>query len=90
VHLTLRQPKPSPLLTRSISCKGHGTALMKALIKKALGAGQHRLVLDVSEENPRAEALYQRMGFSVTKTYTSKLKNKHSYVATHHRMELVP
>lgn len=68
--------------------KGYGTILIKELMKVANPQKDDYFVLDVSEENPKAKALYERLGFNVTKKYTSNLKNKYSYVPNHFRMEL--
>jgi len=68
--------------------KGLGTKLIELLKEKANKAADSIWVLDVSEENPRAKALYDRLGFRVTKKNDSTLKNKYSYVANHYRMEL--
>ena len=67
--------------------KGLGTKLIAALMEKANQEEDSRFILDVSEENPRAKALYDRLGFVVTKKNNSTLKNKYSYVANHLRME---
>lgn len=69
--------------------KGLGTKLIDALMEKADKDSESRFVLDVSEENPRAKALYDRLGFVVTKKNDSTLKNKYSYVANHFRMERI-
>jgi len=68
--------------------KGLGTKLIELLKTKANKTAESIWVLDVSEENPRAKALYDRLGFKVTKKNHSTLKNKYSYVANHFRMEL--
>lgn len=66
--------------------RGLGTYLIENLIKKYKGEHSN-YVLDVSEENPRAKSLYERLGFKVTKRNESNLKSKYSYVAHHLRME---
>ena len=68
--------------------KGLGTKLIELLKGKADKTADSIWVLDVSEENPRAKALYDRLGFKVTKKNDSTLKNKYSYVANHFRMAL--
>ena len=70
--------------------KGYGKQLIAKLMERAEKVSTSRFVLDVSEENPRAKALYERLGFAVTKKYDSTLKNKFSYVPNHFRMELIP
>lgn len=54
--------------------QGIGKALIEAAAQRAKAEGLRQLVLDVSEKNPRAEALYQRLGFSVTRINTVKNK----------------
>ncbi len=71
----------------SMQGKGLGTKLIELLQAKANKTADSIWVLDVSEENPRAKALYDRLGFKVTKKNNSTLKNKYSYVANHFRME---
>ena len=69
--------------------QGLGTKLIHSLIEKANTTAESRFVLDVSEENPRAKSLYDRLGFVVTKKIDSTLRNKFSYVPNHFRMELI-
>lgn len=68
---------------------GLGKALIAGLMERVKKASSSRFVLDVSEENPRAKALYERLGFVVTKKNDSNLNNKFSYVPNHFRMELI-
>ena len=72
----------------SMRGKGLGTKLVEFLKTKINKTADSIWILDVSEENPRAKALYDRLGFKVTKKNNSNLKNKYSYVANHYRMEL--
>lgn len=46
--------------------QGVGTALLQDRIRVAREAGIRTAVLDVAVTNPRAEALYERLGFRVT------------------------
>jgi len=46
--------------------KGIGLQLLKAQHQTALALGRTTCSLDVSDDNPRAQALYERFGFSVT------------------------
>jgi ribosomal protein S18 acetylase RimI-like enzyme len=43
--------------------RGVGSALIEALAHEALARGLARVRLDVTHENPRARALYERRGF---------------------------
>lgn len=67
--------------------KGYGQRLMEYLMSNTeLGKDQY-FVLDVSILNPRAKALYERLGFVETKLNRSVLSNDHGTVADHYRME---
>lgn len=68
--------------------KGYGTQLIKNLMLVAKKKEGQKFVLDVSEENPRAKALYERLGFVVTQKYLSTYENKFSRIPNHYRMEL--
>ena len=65
---------------------GIGGALLRYLLEAGQAAGAARAVLDVSVENPRAEALYTRVGFRVVKTRESDLANVFGRVPGHRRM----
>ena len=71
----------------SMQGKGIGQRLFDFLHKEGRRQGATVAVLDVSMENPRAEALYTRLGYQVTKQLPSTLRNKHGYVPGHRRME---
>ena len=47
------------------------------------------MVLDVAVSNPRAQALYERLGFAVTGERASSLANAQGAVPGHRRMERV-
>lgn len=64
--------------------QGIGRALIEHL---AAQAGSRLLALDVSAANPRAQALYERCGFVVTKERPSALANGQGSVAPHRRMK---
>ncbi len=51
--------------------KGFGTHLINLLVQQVEKMEQEYFVLDVSEENPKAKVLYERMGFTVVKKYES-------------------
>ncbi|WP_243042704.1 GNAT family N-acetyltransferase [Dyella sedimenti] len=67
--------------------QGVGRALIDWLADAAREAGRRRLALDVSTSNPRAEALYRRLGFIVVGERRSRLANGQGRVADHRRME---
>ncbi len=52
-----------------------GSRLMGILEKMALKKGLRRISLEVIDTNPRAEALYRRLGFKVTNQRTLRLLN---------------
>jgi ribosomal protein S18 acetylase RimI-like enzyme len=64
--------------------KGVGTALLSDAIARAGAAGFRRCVLDVAATNPRAQQLYERVGFHVTGE-----KTLNERVPRQRRMELV-
>lgn len=68
--------------------RGYGQQLIKFLMDQVEQNNDSIFVLDVSEKNPRAQALYERMGFQVKEHRPSSLGNKYSYVPGHFRMEL--
>lgn len=68
--------------------RGIGRRLVEHLLDGGRALGRRTAALDVAVHNERAYALYERMGFKPTKDRVSTLKNKHSYVPSHIRMEL--
>lgn len=68
--------------------KGIGALLVRHIVDEGRRAGKKTAVLDVSVENPRAQALYERLGFVVTREYESTLRNRFAAVPGHRRMEL--
>lgn len=68
--------------------KGIGARIVEQLLDDGRRLGRAVAVLDVSVENPRAQALYERLGFTVTRECTSTLRNAHATVPSHRRMEL--
>ena len=89
-----QQPKRKEVLIANLGIhpdfrgKGLGTVLMQKLIETINIDEYKALMLGVSLENPRAKALYERLGFEVTNEIKSNLKNKYSYVPSHFRMDL--
>jgi ribosomal protein S18 acetylase RimI-like enzyme len=67
--------------------QGIGEALIAHLLAIGATTGRSRAVLDVSVENPRAQALYTRLGFRVTAERPSSLRRDAGYVPSHRRME---
>ena len=65
--------------------RGLGAKLMTYLL--ALATACPKAVLDVDAGNPRAQALYERLGFVVTATRVSKLHSRYDCVGDHRRME---
>jgi ribosomal protein S18 acetylase RimI-like enzyme len=70
--------------------RGHGIGARMAheLIEHGRRAGVPRTVLDVSVQNPRAEALYRRLGFVVVVERRSALRSAFGYVPGQRRMAL--
>lgn len=68
--------------------KGIGARIVQHLLEEGRKHNRPVAVLDVSVENPRAQALYERLGFMVTSENRSSLNNRHAIVPGHRRMEL--
>jgi ribosomal protein S18 acetylase RimI-like enzyme len=68
---------------------GIGAKLMNHLLEQGQALGREKATLDVSVENPRAQALYERLGFRETAEMESDLGNEFGTVVNHRRMELV-
>lgn len=66
--------------------RGIGTAMMNDKIVEGVRMGRHTASLDVSIENPRAQALYENLGFEVSKINECQLKQPYSYLTTHFKM----
>lgn len=75
-------------VTPELRGQGIGEQLMKYLIQEGRDLGRPIVALDVSCENPRAQVLYERLGFNVTKEFPSTYRNSTAYVPSHRRMEL--
>lgn len=63
--------------------KGIGSKLVEHFLKLGRQEGRTQAALDVSIVNPRAQALYERLGFQVTKHHVSTLHG----IPSHKRME---
>ena len=68
--------------------RGLGTALVRDLLTAADPACHRHAALDVAVTNPRAEALYARLGFRVVAERPSRLANRLHRVPDHRRMVL--
>jgi ribosomal protein S18 acetylase RimI-like enzyme len=68
--------------------QGLGGLLLDLVHDEGRRQGAKVAALDVSVENPRAEALYTRMGYQVVELVESELRNDAGYVPHHRRMEL--
>lgn len=68
--------------------EGVGTRLIELFLDQGREAGHAMAGLDVAVTNPRAEALYERLGFEVTEERESSLSNQFATVANHRRMVL--
>ena len=68
--------------------RGIGQALIAHLLQQGRNAGCERAALDVSCANPRAQALYERIGFRVSAEHPSSLRNRFGAVPDHRRMEM--
>jgi ribosomal protein S18 acetylase RimI-like enzyme len=66
---------------------GIGAALIEHLIALHRRNGIRKVVLDVAVSNPRAQQLYERLGFTVTAERRSRLVNAQGVVVNHRRME---
>ncbi|MBD8879882.1 GNAT family N-acetyltransferase [Rhodanobacter sp. 7MK24] len=67
--------------------QGIGQALIDELIQRGVQGSRKRMVLDVATSNPRAQALYAKLGFEVTVERPSALANAQGTVPGHRRME---
>lgn len=67
----------------SMQGKGIGTQLVEHLMQQGRQAGKTHTALDVSVLNPRAQVLYERLGFKLTGQRESKLPG----VPSHNRLE---
>lgn len=61
-------------LSASTRGRGVGTAVITDVITQARAAGATYVELDVLEQNPRARALYERLGFTLIAAAPPKLR----------------
>lgn len=67
--------------------QGIGTQLIERFLDEGRRRRKKVAALDVSVENPDAERLYERLGFTVSEVRTSNLANEFGMVVDHRRME---
>ena len=66
--------------------RGIGARFMRHLLE-GLDTDRHRsAALDVAITNPRAQLLYERLGFVVERLRVSKLQSRRGRVVDHYRM----
>lgn len=93
VEQVIKLPKGNEIALAHIAIKedyrgkGFGQKIVEHLMSTNEQAKNQHFVLDVSELNPRAQALYERIGFKVKSLEQSNLKNQYGSVANHFRME---
>ena len=66
---------------------GIGTQLIHNLLDQIQGKGMAKAALDVAVTNPRAQALYEDLGFSAVATHKGGLKSQFGHVGDHVYME---
>jgi len=66
--------------------EGIGTQLIDRFLAQGRETGKKVAELDVSVENPAAERLYERLGFTVSEERPSSLANEFGTVVDHRRM----
>jgi ribosomal protein S18 acetylase RimI-like enzyme len=71
-----------------VRSRGIGETLVRHLVAEGRDRGCATAELDVATTNPRAEALYARLGFVVSCERDSRLGNAQGRVANHRRMVL--
>lgn len=67
--------------------KGIGGRLVEHFLEGGKKMGRTTAALDVSVQNPRAQVLYERLGFVVKHEKASTLQNAFATVPSHRRME---
>ncbi len=75
-------------VTKDWRGRGVGTQLVEFLLNEGRARKSPRAALDVSIENPQAQALYERLGFEVTGETEANLKSAFGRVVAHRRMEI--
>lgn len=65
---------------------GLGSRLIAALEERAKSFGHEVVELDVAANNPKAKALYERLGYQDKHIKASKLRSTYGFVPSHTRM----
>ncbi len=68
--------------------KGYGSSLLKEIIRYSRTAKYKKILLDVVDTNPRAKALYKRVGFKTIKRHYSGVLTKSFGYNSHDSMSL--
>jgi ribosomal protein S18 acetylase RimI-like enzyme len=68
--------------------QGIGARMINELLHLGRKAGKSTAVLDVSVENRRAQALYERVGFTIVAERSSIMRNRFGRICNHRRMAL--
>ncbi|MGI9288323.1 MAG: GNAT family N-acetyltransferase [Pseudomonadales bacterium] len=74
-------------VARELRGKGIGGKVIDHFFELARKRGVDTISLDVAETNPRAKALYERMGFSVVRHNSGGQKNQYGSAVSHDYME---
>jgi len=74
-------------VSEQVRGKGYGQQLIAWFLEQAEKQNVAAVGLDVAETNPRAKALYERLGFEVKEFRPGKLKNKFGRGVSHEYME---
>ena len=75
-------------VTLELQGQGLGTLLVKHLIEQARLQGFAHAALDVSSGNPRAQKLYEQLGFTVKKTNVADHRRTFGHIVDHRYMEM--
>jgi ribosomal protein S18 acetylase RimI-like enzyme len=71
-------------------CQGRGAAraILDQLLSRARRSGASHAVLNVAVDNPRAQRIYEQLGFVVRGEELAALSNEHAHVPGHRQMAL--
>jgi ribosomal protein S18 acetylase RimI-like enzyme len=89
----VRPPRPGVAVVAHLGVspyergRGIGRELILHLENVARERGFPRAGLDVAETNPRARALYERLGYTFGATHAGGLTRRYGRVVAHHYLE---